>query len=38
MMKLITVDGVAPAEALARATGTYGRFAEAATTINPREE
>ena len=38
MMKLITVDRLAPAEALTSATGTYGRFAEAVRTINPREE
>ena len=38
MMKLIAVDRLAPAEALASSTGIYGRFAEAARTINPREE
>ena len=30
--------GVDPAEALAQATGTYGRFAEAVKTIDPRKE
>jgi len=30
--------GVAPAEALAKATSSYGRFQEAARTINPRHE
>jgi len=30
--------GMAPAEALEKATGTYGRFAEAVKTINPRKE
>jgi hypothetical protein len=30
--------GVAPAEALKQATGTYGRFAEAAKYIDPRHE
>lgn len=37
MMELIE-GGIAPAEALQRATGTYGRFDEAARTINPRKE
>lgn len=37
MMDLIA-KGTEPAEALARASGTYGRFAEAAKTINPRKE
>lgn len=31
-------DGIDPAEALARATGTYGRFDEAVRTIDPRKE
>ncbi|NOX79862.1 MAG: hypothetical protein GXP57_02005 [Deltaproteobacteria bacterium] len=31
-------DGTDPAEALARATGTYGRFDEAVRTIDPRKE
>ncbi len=31
-------DGVDPAEALARATGTYGRFDEAVRIIDPRKE
>ncbi len=30
--------GVEPAEALAQASGTYGRFAEAVKTIDPRHE
>jgi len=30
--------GMDPAAALAKATGTYGRFAEAVKTINPRKE
>ena len=30
--------GVEPAEALAKASGTYGRFAEAAKKIDPRHE
>ena len=30
--------GKDPAEALKKCTGTYGRFAEAARTINPRKE
>jgi len=30
--------GVEPAEALKKATGTYGRFDEAARTINPRHQ
>lgn len=30
--------GMDPAEALAKATGTYGRFADAVKTINPRKE
>jgi NifU-like protein involved in Fe-S cluster formation len=38
MMKLITLNGVEPAEALAEATGIYGRFDEAVKAINPREE
>ncbi|VAW34907.1 no significant homology [hydrothermal vent metagenome] len=31
-------DGIDPAEALARATGTYGRFDEAVRIIDPRKE
>jgi hypothetical protein len=30
--------GVDPAEAMAKATGTYGRFAEAVKTVDPRKE
>ena len=37
MMEMIT-KGVDANEALAKATGTYGRYAEAAKTINPRHE
>jgi NifU-like protein involved in Fe-S cluster formation len=37
MMDLIA-KGTEPAAALAKATGTYGRFADAAKTINPRKE
>ena len=37
MMESIA-KGVAPAEALEKATGTYGRFADAVKTINPRHE
>ncbi|MFI3229224.1 MAG: hypothetical protein R3Y23_03580, partial [Bacillota bacterium] len=36
MMEQITVKGVDPAEALKKCTGSYGRFAEATTKINPR--
>ena len=36
MLEQITVKGVDPAEALKKCTGTYGRFAEAVTKINPR--
>ncbi|MCV5390408.1 hypothetical protein OFC62_37415, partial [Escherichia coli] len=35
MMKDIN-EGVSAAEAADKATGTYGRFDEAVTTINPR--
>ncbi len=38
MMENITQKGMDPAEALEKATGTYGRFADAAKTINPRCE
>lgn len=38
MMENITQKGMDPAEALEKATGTYGRFADAAKTINPRVE
>ncbi len=37
MMEMIA-KGVAADEALAKCTGTYGRIAEAAKTINPRHE
>ena len=37
MMEQIA-KGVEASEALAKCTGTYGRFAEAAKTINPRHE
>ncbi len=37
MMDLIS-KGTDPGEALEKATGTYGRFAEAVKTINPRHE
>lgn len=37
MMELID-GGVEPAEALKQSTGMYGRFQEAARTINPRKE
>ncbi len=37
MMEQIA-KGIDPAAALAKCTGTYGRFAEAARTINPRHE
>ena len=30
--------GVDPMEAIAKATGTYGRFDEAVKTIDPRQE
>jgi hypothetical protein len=30
--------GTEPAEALAQASGTYGRFAEAVKKIDPRQE
>lgn len=36
MMEQITVKGVEPAEALKKCTGSYGRFNEAPTKINPR--
>ncbi|CAH0533161.1 hypothetical protein VST7929_01023 [Vibrio stylophorae] len=36
MMKAIN-EGMAPAQALEAASGHYGRFAEAVTTINPRQ-
>ncbi|MCL2631340.1 MAG: hypothetical protein FWD49_07500 [Firmicutes bacterium] len=35
-MENITMKGMEPAEALMKSTGTYGRFAEAVTKINPR--
>ena len=31
-------DGIDPAEACEKATGTYGRFDEAAKVIDPRKE
>ena len=37
MMEYIS-KGTDPAEALEKATGTYGRFADAVKTINPRHE
>jgi hypothetical protein len=37
MMELIE-KGTAPADALEQSTGTYGRFADAVKTINPRHE
>ena len=37
MMDMIQ-QGVDPTEALKKTTGTYGRFADAATTINPRHQ
>ena len=37
MMEMITA-GKDPAEALKKCTGTYGRFAEAKRTVNPRKE
>lgn len=37
MMEMIT-KGVAADEALAKSTGTYGRYAEAVKTVNPRHE
>ena len=38
MLEMITQKGVAPADALAKCTGSYGRFKEAARYINPRVE
>lgn len=37
MMEMIH-KGIDANEALSKATGTYGRFAEASRTINPRHE
>ena len=37
MMDMIK-DGVEPKQALEKATGTYGRFADAVKTIDPRQE
>ena len=37
MMDMIK-NGTAPAEAMEKATGTYGQFAEAAQYIDPRKE
>ena len=38
MMELITLKGMDPKEAMEKSTGTYGRFADAVKTINPRHE
>jgi NifU-like protein involved in Fe-S cluster formation len=38
MMELITLKGMKPNEAMEKSTGTYGRFADAVKTINPRHE
>ena len=38
MMEAITQKGMDPAEALKKFTGTYGRFADAAKYINPRQD
>ena len=38
MMDLITAKGMDPKEALEKSTGTYGRFADAVKTINPRHK
>ncbi|MDR0867107.1 MAG: hypothetical protein LBP75_01355 [Planctomycetota bacterium] len=38
MLENIFQKGMAPDEALKKATGTYGRFAEAKKVINPRKE
>lgn len=38
MMEWITAKGMDPKEALAKATGTYGRFNDAAEYINPRHQ
>jgi NifU-like protein involved in Fe-S cluster formation len=35
-LELVTVKGLDPAEALKKSTGSYGRFNEAVTKINPR--
>ena len=37
MMEMIN-KGIAPADALAKATGTYGRYADADKSVNPRKE
>ena len=37
MMEMIN-KGIAPADALAKATGTYGRYADADKNVNPRKE
>jgi hypothetical protein len=37
MMELIQ-KGISPAEAMEKTTGTYGRFADAVKTINPRHQ
>ena len=37
MMEMIK-NGIEPAEAMEKAKGTYGRFAEAAKYIDPRKE
>jgi hypothetical protein len=36
MMEMINVKGMAPADALQKCTGSYGRFNEAPVKINPR--
>lgn len=38
MMEMITQKGVSPEEALKKCTGTYGRFNEAASYVNPRKD
>ena len=38
MLEAITQKGMDPAEALKKFTGTYGRFADAAKYINPRQD
>lgn len=38
MMEMITAKGMDPKEALEKATGSYGRFKDAAKYINPRHQ
>lgn len=38
MMEMITQKGVSPEEALKKCTGTYGRFNEAVSYVNPRKD